>query len=305
MREYVRAGGAQPADFLTGLMRSLHDATITQHLADALDGKKAAAIMGGHSIERSNDAKSVYAETASIARGLAENDLLVLSGGGPGAMEASHLGALFAGDDRGLQEALAYFVASGQLGLPPDASKVVSPDGTPNPDVVKEYAAWTKPAVELWEKCGRRGAGISLPTYQYGQEPFSPFPAKIAKYFQNSIREDGLLAVATHGIVYVKGSAGTMQEVFQDAAQNFYHTFPAKQGAGYFSPMVFFGSFWKDVLPVKPVLEALFSKDHRKEFDDYVRFTEDRDEAVEFISSFKPPHPNATIASLAAQANLA
>jgi hypothetical protein len=51
------------------------------------------------------------------------------------------LGALFAGDDRGLQEALAYFVKSGQTRLPPDASKVVNPDGTPNPAVVEEYAA--------------------------------------------------------------------------------------------------------------------------------------------------------------------
>jgi hypothetical protein len=69
--------------------------------------------------------------------------------------------------------------------------------------------------------------------------------------------------------------------------------------------MVFFGSFWKDTVPVRPVLEALFSKDHRKEFDAYVRFTEDADEAVEFLNSFKPPHANLTIASLASKSTAA
>src|SRR5262249_40778586 len=39
------------------------------------------------------------------------------------------------------------------------------------------------------------------------------------------IREDGMLAVATAGIVFAPGGAGTMQEIFQDAAQNAYRTF--------------------------------------------------------------------------------
>ena len=35
----------------------------------------------------------------------------------------------------------------------------------------------------------------------------------MAKYFSNSLREDGLLAIATHGVVYAPGSAGTTQDV--------------------------------------------------------------------------------------------
>ena len=63
-------------------------------------------------------------------------------------------------------------------------------------------------------------------------EPISQFASHIAKYFSNSIREDGLLAVATAGIVFAPGGAGTMQEIFQDAAQNAYKVFGR-------SPMVF------------------------------------------------------------------
>jgi predicted Rossmann-fold nucleotide-binding protein len=56
-------------------------------------------------------------------------------------------------------------------------------------------------------------------------EPISHFASHIAKYFSNSIREDGMLAVATAGIVFAPGGAGTMQEIFQDAAQNAYRSF--------------------------------------------------------------------------------
>ena len=35
----------------------------------------------------------------------------------------------------------------------------------------------------------------------------------------------GLLAIAKHGVIYAPGSAGTIQEIFQDAAQNHYSSF--------------------------------------------------------------------------------
>ena len=66
-------------------------------------------------------------------------------------------------------------------------------------------------------------------------EPISLFASHIAKYFSNSIREDGLLAVATAGIVFAPGGAGTMQEIFQDGAQNAYRVFGR-------SPMAFLDS---------------------------------------------------------------
>ena len=74
---------------------------------------------------------------------------------------------------------------------------------------------------------------LSVPTWFYGHEPSNPFATNIAKYFSNSEREDGLLAIALSGIVFLAGGPGTIQEVFQDAAQNAYRTF------GHPAPMVF------------------------------------------------------------------
>ena len=74
-----------------------------------------------------------------------------------------------------------------------------------------------------------------IPTWVTAGEPISLFASHIAKYFSNSIREDGLLAVATAGIVFAPGGAGTMQEIFQDGAQNAYRVFGR-------SPMAFLDS---------------------------------------------------------------
>ena len=66
---------------------------------------------------------------------------------------------------------------------------------------------------------------LAIPTWVIAGEPISQFASHIAKYFSNSIREAGMLAVVTAGIVFAPGGAGTMQEMFQDAAQNAYRTF--------------------------------------------------------------------------------
>ena len=96
---------------------------------------------------------------------------------------------------------------------------------------------------------------IGIPTWFYGHEPATPFASHIAKYFDNSIREDGLLALAKGGVVFSPGSAGTMQEIFQDAAQNHYKTF------GFASPMVFLGrDYWTRQMPVYPMLETLLAE---------------------------------------------
>jgi predicted Rossmann-fold nucleotide-binding protein len=60
------------------------------------------------------------------------------------------------------------------------------------------------------------------------------------------------LAIATRGVVFSPGSAGTTQEVFQDATQNHYAVF------GTVSPMVFLnGAFWNEELPAEPLLRTL------------------------------------------------
>ena len=107
-------------------------------------------------------------------------------------------------------------------------------------------------ALDVREQYPDRAESLAVPTWFYGHEPSNLFSTHVAKYFANSIREDGLLAIATYGVVYAPGSAGTIQEVFTDAAQNHYETF------GPASPMVFFDrTYWSETKPVYPLMTTL------------------------------------------------
>ena len=91
-KHFLDTGGANAKDILVTLARRLHDHAITDALHEFLIGKKVVAIMGGHSMLR-NDPN--YLEVARLGRDLAQAGFLPTSGGGPGAMEATHLGAWF------------------------------------------------------------------------------------------------------------------------------------------------------------------------------------------------------------------
>jgi hypothetical protein len=161
----------------------------------------------------------------------------------------------------------------------PDSSKIIDKDGTIDPTLVAEIHKWATPAAKLFDRFASGGQSLAVPTWHYGHEPLTPLATHVAKYFLNSIREDVLLALATNGIIFAPGRAGTLQEVFQDAAQNYYHADDP------FSPMIFFDTnFWRVTLPVEPLLEALFIKNGREaEYRAKVRFMDDVDEIVEFL----------------------
>ena len=113
-----------------------------------------------------------------------------------------------------------------------------------------------------------------------------------------------LLAHAQSGIVYVKGGAGTVQEIFQDAAQNYYTSFK------YFSPMVFFSldpQQWtspsgpddqtSEYRPVRPLLEAVFAKarpDVRANFERYVQYLTQPEAVLELFDRFEQSVPKET-----------
>ena len=227
------AQGKQAADIGETLARSLHDHSISDALHDMLAGydeRAVVAIMGGHSLSRTDE---VYYTVAKTSKLLTEQGKLMVSGGGPGAMEATHLGAWMAGrTEEVLRKAVEMLARAPKF----------------------ENEGWLESAFEVMERYPRdeKYCSIGIPTWFYGHEPATPFASHIAKYFDNSIREDGLLAIAKGGVIYSPGSAGTMQEVFQDAAQNHYKTF------GFASPMVFLGrEHWTRTMPVYPLLEQL------------------------------------------------
>jgi predicted Rossmann-fold nucleotide-binding protein len=274
-RHFVMEGCGAPINPYTGMMQALHDNAITQSTAAFTAGRQVTAIMGDHKMSR--DA-AAYRDVAILARRLTRSGILICTGGGPGAMEASHLGASLAkGTDSDLDNALAQLKT--QL-VVPGLKDIVNSKGTVDSHLVDKAHAWFKPAYEIAASISSPGESLAIPTWHYGHEPTSPFATHIAKYFQNSIREDGLLALAKQGIIYSEGKAGTIQEIFQDSTQNYYRTFD------YFSPMVLLGTqYWTATYPVVAVLKKLFTS---ADFGKYVLVTDDVEEAGRFIEEFSP-----------------
>ncbi len=273
--QFIQDGGVRGADRYLGLTQALHDQSITRALWDLAEGKRVAAVMGGHRLERGSPS---YWQTSLLSRRLTREGLLLCTGGGPGAMEAAHLGAALApAPDRELERAVKHLSCCPGV---PVIGELISPAGEINREMAEAAHRWFRPAFEISDSLENPGESLAVPTWHYGHEPSTPFAAQIAKYFQNSIREAGLLAVAKQGIVFTEGKAGTIQEIFQDSNQNYYRTFE------HFSPMVFLGvRYWTETYPVVSVLKSLFAPE---DFREYLLITDDLDRAAEFILEFQP-----------------
>ena len=263
-RYWQETGRAEPETIINALARRLHDHAVTDAMNEFLNAnasaEKIVAIMGGHSMLRSDEA---FLRVARISRSLTRKGYLMVSGGGPGAMEATHVGTWFIErSDEELQAAVNMLATA--------------------PSYRDER--WLAAAFEVREAfpAPSNGAHISLgiPTWLYGHEPPTPFATHIAKYFANSVREDGLVTIAKGGIIFSPGSAGTIQEVFQDATQNHYVT------TGLASPMVFMNvDYWTHTKPIYPVLKQLADG---KSYHDLVAIFDDEDSIVNFIESNPP-----------------
>ncbi len=255
--------GRYRPDVVEALAQRIHDHAIDDALHDLLDGgaereakKKVVGIMGGHGTPRKDP---YYRKIAYIARALTRAGFFVASGGGPGTMEAANLGAWMANaPDALLDEALDI------LALAP----------------VYTDAGYMERAQEVIELHPHGSSSLAVPTWFYGHEPTNLFSRHIAKYFSNSIREDGLLAIATYGVIYAPGSAGTTQEIFMDATQNHYVTFDV------ISPMVFLGEqrYKKDTM----LFDCISQLAEGREYAAQLHCTDDVDEVVAVISRFEP-----------------
>ena len=277
-RQYVSSGRFAPTDYFVAMMEAVHDNSIrgaTQDYLNLEPTKAAVAFMGGHDLSRR---ERVYAQVAHLSRKLARAGYLPVSGGGPGAMEATHLGALHKNATaKSLEKALKKLRRVPNI--PKNLNDMVAADGTIDQSLVRKAHDWILPAYQIRRRIRNPGESLALPTWLYGHEPTTVLATRIAKYFQNSIREDRLLSVATHGVIYVEGKAGTLQEIFQDAVINYYRVLD------FFSPMIFLGrKQWTETFPVVQVLQKLFKPEDFKKF---VCVTDEPDDVLRFLRTVR------------------
>jgi predicted Rossmann-fold nucleotide-binding protein len=220
------------------LAAALHDHAVDEALATWVRGRRLVGVMGGHALRRDEPG---YADAARLGA-LLGSSLTVATGGGPGAMEAANLGARLAGAPAAALDAALAAVAA-------------VPSYAPSID------AWVASARSALDAAGAAGARtgdpvpratLGIPTWHYGHEPPNLFATDIAKLVGNAVREALLLEVCAAGIVFLPGAAGTVQEVFQDACENYY----ADELSA--APMVLVGrEYWTTTLPVWPLLRSL------------------------------------------------
>ncbi|MFE6688398.1 LOG family protein [Streptomyces sp. NPDC057743] len=217
-------------EVVASMLRSIHDDAISDALDDHLAGARVVGILGGHAVARGSDA---YVGAARLGRRLSRDGLTVATGGGPGAMEAANLGAYTAPhDDAALDEALELL--------------------SKTPHFRPSVTDWARTAVEVLRSRPNGGPSVAMPTWFYGHEPPNAFATHIAKYFVNALREEGLLARANAGVVFLPGAAGTVQEVFDAATLNYYRPH------GEPTPMVLVNRrHWTEALPAWPLLRTL------------------------------------------------
>jgi predicted Rossmann-fold nucleotide-binding protein len=261
---WAAQGRGNSPSLLEMLAQRLHDHAITDAMEELLAGegkpRKVVAIMGGHSMLRG---QPDYRTVVVLARELTRRGFFMVSGGGPGAMEATHVGAWFARrSDAELEAGLAMLARA--------------PSYKDREWLARAFEV--RAAFPLSAEDRPACASLGIPTWHYGHEPPNAFATFIAKYFANSVREDGLLTIARGGIVYSPGSAGTIQEIFQDACQNHYNT------VGVVSPMIFLGTeFWTRKRPIYPLLAQLAEG---QEYARWLRITDSVEEVIQVLEEY-------------------
>ncbi len=260
-RIYAWSHGSRAID--RTLSSALHDHAVDDALNDYVDDRHLVGVMGGHATERGTDGYRDAARLGHLLGHLLGRDATVATGGGPGAMEAVNLGARLADHAAADLDAAIDHLAS-------------------VPSYAPDVTAWARAGMEVRARFGAGRDSLGIPTWFYGHEPPNVFADHVAKYFRNAIREDVLLRVCRAGLVFLPGAAGTVQEVFQAACENYY------AGPADVAPMVLVGREHWTSLPVWPLLENLAQ--HRV-MAAHVHLVDDVDEVPDLLDQRRHGRP--------------
>lgn len=262
-----------------------HDTFVESAVSGFLSasGRPVVGVMGGHDALRSDEPGSLFRTITTLARALTRGGRLIVTGGGPGLMEAANLGAFLSpyGEDA-LERSLQILASAPSF----------------------KSHAWLTTATQVrreilgfWEADESESAhSLGVPTWLYGHEPPNMFASHIGKFFYNSLREDGLVTIANGGLLFAQGNAGTVQEIFQDATQNYYRPRDTRTGNPVApTPMVLMGrGYWNrdgdgttatpdsKSKPLWPLLETLAKE---KNFESAVVLTDDPDEILRHLGT--------------------
>lgn len=248
-------------DTYVSMLKAIHDDAMSDRLAGLLDGRRAVGVMGGHNLARDTGG---YRLAAELGHRLVEAGYLVMTGGGPGAMEAANLGAFTRSPER-LEHALDRLAAV--------------PTFVPSIDEWAQLAFDVRRDIANGQDRDETPHSIGIPTWFYGHEPPNIFCHAIAKYFSNAEREDGLVTRSNAGIIVLPGAAGTTQEIFQACTPLYYHD---EDRPGHDLPRLVLVGFqhWTETLPAWQLIRALAAG---RPMEEHVHLVDDVEAAMEFF----------------------
>lgn len=252
------------------MLRAIHDDAMSDALDSLLADRRAVGVMGGHALTRGTHE---FAQAAHLGHALAEQGYVVLTGGGPGAMEAANLGA-WADNTTELTRALDTVAQVPSFSHGVERWVLAGLDATAHGTATPDAGAPDASAL-----ADEQTRSVGIPTWHFGHEPPNVFAQQIAKYFSNAVREDELLRRSRSGLVVLPGAAGTVQEIFQMATRLYY------EAEGPLTPLILVGSiYWREQLPVWSLLTSL---GHDRAMGDLLHLVDEHDEAVEILTSYR------------------